>query len=156
VQDHGVERKRAKSSNTLLCSKFAWPYGVQGKGFLSEKLPIKSRPVEVSVLIIGSTGAVGRHNIGNNDLGMGNRARAPAVRPAWPKSCCAQEHLTVIAPHYISEHKSDMRGIKAGWYAIEGDGNIFSGPFASREECVERLVQPTDGMMAPVLQRKPN
>jgi hypothetical protein len=38
----------------------------------------------------------------------------------------------VIAPHYISEHKSDMRGIKSGWYAIEGDGNIFFGPFASR------------------------
>ena len=54
----------------------------------------------------------------------------------------------MIAPHYISEHKSDMRGIKAGWYAIEGDGNIFSGPFASREECVERLAQPTDGTTA--------
>jgi hypothetical protein len=62
----------------------------------------------------------------------------------------------VIAPHYISEHKSDMRGIKSGWYAIEGDGNIFSGPFASREECVERLAQPTDGMMASESQRKPN
>jgi hypothetical protein len=62
----------------------------------------------------------------------------------------------VIAPHYISEHKSDMRGIKAGWYAIEDDGNIFFGPFASREACVERLAQPTDGMMASELQRKPN
>jgi hypothetical protein len=25
-------------------------------------------------------------------------------------------------PYYISETKSDMRGIKAGWYAIEADG----------------------------------
>ena len=62
----------------------------------------------------------------------------------------------MIAPHYISEHKSDMRGIKAGWYAIEGDGNIFSGPFASREECVERLAKPTDGTTASELQRRPH
>jgi hypothetical protein len=65
---------------------------------------------------------------------------------------CVPEHLTVIAPHYISEDKSDMRGIKSGWYAIEGDGNIFSGPFASRQECVERIVQPANGTMASKLQ----
>jgi hypothetical protein len=35
------------------------------------------------------------------------------------------ERLIVIAPHYISEDKSDMRGIKHGWYAIEGGGNII-------------------------------
>jgi hypothetical protein len=58
----------------------------------------------------------------------------------------------VIAPQYISENKSDMRGVKPGWYAIEGDGNIFSGPFASREECVARLAQPTDGTTASKLQ----
>jgi hypothetical protein len=72
-------------------------------------------------------------------------------------TCCAQEHLTVIAPHYISEHKSDMRGIKAGWYAVEGgDGNIFSGPFASRQECAEKIAQPTNGTMASKLQGRPN
>ena len=58
----------------------------------------------------------------------------------------------MIAPHYISEDKSDMRGIKPGWYAIEGDGNIFSGPFATRQECVERIAQPTHAMMASKLQ----
>jgi hypothetical protein len=71
-------------------------------------------------------------------------------------TCCAPEQLTVIAPHYISEHKSDMRGIKPGWYAIEGDGNISSGPFASRHECVERIAQPTNGTVASKLQQKPN
>jgi hypothetical protein len=71
-------------------------------------------------------------------------------------ACCALEHLTVIAPHYISEDKSDMRGIKPGWYAIERDGNIFSGPFASRQECVERIAQPTNGSTASELQRRPN
>jgi hypothetical protein len=48
----------------------------------------------------------------------------------------------VTAPHYISENKSDMRGIKSGWYAIENDGNISSGPFSSPEEWVRRITQP--------------
>ena len=75
-----------------------------------------------------------------------------AVGPAWSMTCCALEHLTVIAPHYISEDKSDMRGIKPGWYAIERDGNIFSGPFASRQECVEKIARPTNVTMPSRLQ----
>jgi hypothetical protein len=43
----------------------------------------------------------------------------------------------MTAPHYISEAKSDMRGIKPGWYAMDDDGNLVSGPFSSREKCVE-------------------
>jgi len=44
----------------------------------------------------------------------------------------------VTAPHYIGENKSDMRGIKSGWYAIEDDGSLSCGPFSSREECVNK------------------
>jgi hypothetical protein len=51
---------------------------------------------------------------------------------------------TVTAPHYINEDKSDMRGIRPGWYAIEDDGNISSGLFSSRQECVKRITQPTN------------
>ena len=51
----------------------------------------------------------------------------------------------MIAPHYISEAKSDMRGIKSGWYAVEDDGNLSSGPFSSLEACVARITQPTNG-----------
>ena len=40
----------------------------------------------------------------------------------------------MTVPYYISENKSDMRGIKHGWYAIEDDGNLSSGPFPSFEE----------------------
>ena len=29
-------------------------------------------------------------------------------------------------PYYINEAKSDMRGIKSGWYAIDEDGNLAS------------------------------
>jgi len=39
---------------------------------------------------------------------------------------------TMTAPHYISEDKSDMRGIKPGWYAMDDRGNLVSGPFFSR------------------------
>jgi hypothetical protein len=39
----------------------------------------------------------------------------------------------MTVPYYMSETKSDMRGIKHGWYAIEDDGTLYSGPFpASR------------------------
>jgi hypothetical protein len=69
---------------------------------------------------------------------------------------CVLERLTAIAPHYISEDKSDMRGIKHGWYAIEGGGIISSGPFASRQECVERIAQPTNGAVASQSQQRPN
>jgi hypothetical protein len=59
-------------------------------------------------------------------------------------------------PHYINENKADMRGIKSGWYAIEGDGNICAGPFGSRQECVDRIAQPTNGTIASKLQGRPN
>jgi hypothetical protein len=38
------------------------------------------------------------------------------------------EHRMNI-PHHINENKSDMRGIKPGWYMIRNDGNLSSGPF---------------------------
>ena len=62
----------------------------------------------------------------------------------------------MTVPHYISEGKSDMRGIKPGWYAIEDDGNLSSGPFSSHEECIKRINQPTNGTGASKLQRGPN
>jgi hypothetical protein len=49
----------------------------------------------------------------------------------------------MTAPHHINENKSDIRGIKQGWYAIEDDGNLSSGPFPSFEECVTKINQPT-------------
>ena len=58
--------------------------------------------------------------------------------------------------YYISENKSDVRGIKQGWYAMEDDGNLSSGPFPSFEECVASVSQPTNGTMASKLQRGPN
>jgi hypothetical protein len=64
------------------------------------------------------------------------------VRPGWSLIALEQD---IIVPHYISEDHSDMRGIKHGWYAVEDDGNLSSGPFSSREECIKRITQPTNG-----------
>src|SRR5579863_2834646 len=48
-------------------------------------------------------------------------------------------------PHYVNENRSDMRGIKPGWYAEEDDGSLSSGPFSSRDECLNRVLsQRTD------------
>ena len=30
----------------------------------------------------------------------------------------------MTVPHYINEDRSEMRGIKPGWYAIEDGGNL--------------------------------
>jgi hypothetical protein len=49
----------------------------------------------------------------------------------------------MTSAHYVSEDKSDMRGIKHGWYAMEDDGNLSSGPFSSREECIKKNTPPT-------------
>jgi hypothetical protein len=43
----------------------------------------------------------------------------------------------MTAPYYINENISDMRGIKHGWYAMDDDGNLSSGPFSSRDERVK-------------------
>ena len=39
-------------------------------------------------------------------------------------------------PHFINDDRSEMRGIKPGWYAVDDDGNLASGPFSSRDQCL--------------------
>lgn len=47
-------------------------------------------------------------------------------------------------PQYINENRSDMRGIKPGWYAMDDHGKLSSGPFPNREECLSGGTQPTN------------
>jgi hypothetical protein len=44
----------------------------------------------------------------------------------------------MTVPHYISDDNPDMRGIK--FVGTHNDGNPVSGPFASREKCMERNI----------------
>jgi hypothetical protein len=97
--------------------------------------------------------SVGAINARNYDSALAGNS--PTVGPVW-STTAALWSTTMTAPHYISENKSDMRGIKPGWYAIEDDGNLSSGPFSSPEECVQRINQPTNAMMKSKLQRGPH
>jgi hypothetical protein len=45
----------------------------------------------------------------------------------------------MIAPQYVGENKSDLRGIKPGWYAMNSNGQLVSRPFSSRSKCVEKI-----------------
>jgi hypothetical protein len=65
----------------------------------------------------------------------------------------AHRSATMTVPHYIGENESNMRGIQSGWYAIEDDGDLSSGPFSNREKCVGRITQPTNGTRASKVQR---
>lgn len=47
----------------------------------------------------------------------------------------------MTVPHYINEDRSEMRGIKPGWYAMDDAGKLKSGPFSSYEECLSRSTQ---------------
>ena len=49
---------------------------------------------------------------------------------------------TMTIPQYINEDRSEMRGIKSGWYAMDDDGSLSSGPFSSYEVCLMRINQP--------------
>jgi hypothetical protein len=58
-------------------------------------------------------------------------------------------------PRYINEDQSDIRGIKPGWYAGDDDGNLSSGPFSSREECLDIVTQPTNASTPAKLDPRP-
>jgi hypothetical protein len=61
----------------------------------------------------------------------------------------------MTVPYYLSEDKSDMRGIKHGWYAMEDDGDLSSGPFSSHQDCLTRITQPTNGSTLRMLRSRP-
>jgi hypothetical protein len=58
-------------------------------------------------------------------------------------------------PHYFNEDRSNMRRIKSGWYLMDDDGNLSSGPFPSHEECLSRITQPTNGSTPSNLRPRP-
>ena len=46
-----------------------------------------------------------------------------------------------LNPRHINETESDRRGVKGGWYAINGVGKLGSGPFENREDCLSAIDQ---------------
>jgi hypothetical protein len=49
----------------------------------------------------------------------------------------------MTVPGYVNEVISDVRSIKPGWYAMDDAGNLFTGPFSSKAECLGSITQPT-------------
>ena len=54
----------------------------------------------------------------------------------------------MTVPYYVNEHQSDIRAIKPGWYAVERNGKLSSGPFPSQEKCLTGITQPRSNSRA--------
>jgi hypothetical protein len=46
----------------------------------------------------------------------------------------------MITPHYVNEHKSDLRGVKPGW--MDDNGKLSCGPFSNLERCIAGINPP--------------
>ena len=51
-------------------------------------------------------------------------------------------------PHYVNEDQSDLRAIKPGWYGMESNGKLSSGPFPNQERCLTGITQPRSNFRA--------
>jgi predicted RNA-binding Zn-ribbon protein involved in translation (DUF1610 family) len=38
--------------------------------------------------------------------------------------------------YYVNENQSDIRAIKPGWYGLERNGKLSSGPFSNQGKCL--------------------
>ena len=56
-------------------------------------------------------------------------------------------------PHYINEHQSDIRAIKPGWYGVENNGKLSSGPYPNHGECLTGITQVRGFRASPWLAR---
>ena len=77
------------------------------------------------------------------------RASRPDLGPAQFRS------TAMTIPHYVNEDQSDIRAIKPGWYAVERNGKLSSGPFPSQEECLTRITQPRSNSRASPWRQRP-
>ena len=53
----------------------------------------------------------------------------------------------MTVPYYVNEHQSDIRAIKPGWYGMERNGKLSSGPF-SKQEKFTGITQPRSNSRA--------
>ena len=44
-------------------------------------------------------------------------------------------------PHYVNEYTSEIRAIKPGWYGMERNGKLSSGPFSNQGECLTGITE---------------
>jgi hypothetical protein len=44
-------------------------------------------------------------------------------------------------PCYVNEHIPEIRAIKPGWYGMESNGKLSSGPFSNQGECLTGITE---------------
>lgn len=47
----------------------------------------------------------------------------------------------MTVPHYVNEYTSEIRSIKPGWYGMESNGKLSSGPFSNQGECLTGITE---------------
>jgi hypothetical protein len=67
--------------------------------------------------------------------------------------CTAWDTVTSLFPHFVEAQQSAKRGLNVGWYAMDQDGEIVTGPYRGRNECAISIAQSPDG--APALWSRP-
>jgi Protein of unknown function (DUF3606) len=59
-------------------------------------------------------------------------------------------------PYYINGHQSEIRAIKPGWYGVENNGKLSSGPYPNQAKCLTAITQARGNFgAAPWLARAP-
>jgi hypothetical protein len=56
----------------------------------------------------------------------------------------------MTVPYYVNEHQSDIRAIKPGWYGMENNGNLSSGPFLNQERCLTGFFSASPWLRRPI------
>lgn len=59
-------------------------------------------------------------------------------------------------PRHINEAESDRRGVKDGWYGMNGIGKLGCGPFHNKQECLSAINQQSAGIDALSMMREAN
>jgi hypothetical protein len=54
----------------------------------------------------------------------------------------------MAVPCYVNEHTSEIRAIKPGWYGMERNGKLSSGPFSNQGECLTGITQARSNLRA--------
>ncbi len=56
-----------------------------------------------------------------------------------------------LTPRHINELESDRRGVKDGWYSINGGGKLGCGPFENREDCLSAINRQSSNRCLPLM-----
>ena len=56
----------------------------------------------------------------------------------------------MTVPYFVNEHQSDLRAIKPGWYGLERNGKLSSGPFLNQGKCLTGIFRVSPWLRGPL------